>query len=105
MKYISLDIIYKCIERLNNNYIKLEENNYEIYKSNCQIENELLSENIILNIKYFEDKYLFLEYYKLNNIIENIPIGKNNLLEILYYICNNEVYKIVKKLYLYNLKN
>jgi hypothetical protein len=104
MKYISLDIIYKCIERLNNNYIILEEHNYEIYKSNEQLlsSNNLCNKNIILNIKYFENKYLFLEYYKLYNIIKQIPISKNNLLKILYYIRDNEVYKIVKKLNFYN---
>lgn len=91
MKYISLDIIYKCIERLNLEYIIPIENNYEIYKSNEKIENELLS------IKYFESKYLFLKYSK-NNIIDEIPISKNNLLELLQYICNSDVYKLVKKI-------
>jgi len=93
MKYISLDIIYKCIERLNIDHNIFEENIYRIYKSNDQCE------NILLNIKYFENKYLFLEYYK-NNIIEEIPISKNNLLKLLLYICNSDVYKLVKKLYL-----
>ena len=92
MKYISLDIIYKCIERLNIDHNIFEENNFRIYKSNEQCE------NILLNIKYFENKYLFLEYYK-NNIIEEIPISKNNLLKLLLYICNSDVYKLVKKLY------
>ena len=91
MKNISLDIIYKCIERFNIDYIIIEENNFVIYKLNES------SENILLNIKYFENKYLFLEYYK-NNIIEEIPISKNNLLELLLYICNSDVYELVKKL-------
>ena len=141
MKYISLNVIYKCIERLNLEYIIPIENNYEIYRKEqkCKlnqiqqlqkrlllsnntenrmnlleqsVDKELFSEvstkentfnnNIILNIKYYENKYLFLEYLKSNNTIDEIPISKNNLLELLYYICNNEVYKIVKKLNFHN---
>jgi hypothetical protein len=97
MKYIIFDIIYKCIEELKINTINLSnnlfnENNYEIYKSNED-------NGTIINIKYFENKYLLIEYYKSINIIEKIPIGKQNLLEILLYIYNNEVYKIIKNLY------
>jgi hypothetical protein len=109
MKYISLDIIYKCIERLNNNYIILEEHNYEIYRkedsclfSGIYEEKEKSNKNIILNIKYFEKKYLFLEYFISKNIINEIPIHKNNLLELLYYIRDSKVYKIVKNLHFYN---
>ena len=138
MKYISLDIIYKCIERLNLEYIIPVEKNYEIYRKEQklkptkiqQLEEQLLLSNntennlkykdeikishytpeftkentfnIILNIKYYENKYLFLEYSNINNTIDEIPISKNNLLKLLYYISNNEVYKIVKKLNFHN---
>ena len=124
MKYISLDIINKCIERLNLEHILPVENNYEIYrkeslfskiydgkyKSNKQTEEQLLfsnnslNKNNILNIKYYENKYLFLEYYKPDYTVDEIPIRKNNLLELLYYICHNEVYKIVKKLCFHNFE-
>lgn len=109
MKYISLDIIYKCIERLNLEYIIPVENNYEIYRkedsclfSGIYEEKDKSNKNIILNIKYFDNKYLFLEYFISNNIINEIPIHKNNLLELLYYIRDSKVYKIVKNLHFYN---
>ena len=94
MKYIIFDVVEKCIKKLNiqlNNL--LYENNYEIYKSDED-------NGMIINIKYFENKYLFIEYYKSTNIVEKIPICKKNLLEILNYIFDNEVYKIIKNLYL-----
>lgn len=111
MKYILFDNIDKCIDRLNtnnnvihndiNNYINnginnninndinndITENNYKIYNS---FENR---KSVIINIKYLESKYLFIEYN------EDIPIGKENLLQILNYIKTNEIYNIVKNIF------
>lgn len=98
MKYIIFDNIYKSIKKLNIYSDKvLYENNYEIYNSDED-------NGTTINIKYFENKYLFLEYYKSTNIVEKIPISKTNLLYILNYIYNNEVYKIIKNLYPYIFK-